>query len=73
MIFLMKSEVKLYEIRIRENYSKSNTVMAKKRKTTLLVKSLKKSFYVFWPPLYMQTTASLLNRSVKGNVVLQKI
>ena len=29
------------------------TVVAKKRKTTLLVKLLTKSFYVFWPPLYV--------------------
>ena len=27
--------------------------MAKKRKTTLLVKLLTKSFYVFWPRLYL--------------------
>ena len=28
------------------------TVVAKKDKTTLLVKLLTKSFYPFWPPLY---------------------
>ena len=31
-----------------------NTVVAKKHKTTLLVKLLIKSFYVFWPPLYIR-------------------
>ena len=30
------------------------TVMAKKRKTTLLVILLTKSFYVIWPPLYVR-------------------
>ena len=34
-----------------------HTVVAKKRKTTLLVKLLTKSFYVFWPRLYIMIRA----------------
>ena len=39
--------------------------MAKKRKTTLLVKLLTKSFYVFWPPLYIVNEFFIRGSKVK--------
>ena len=39
--------------------------MAKIRKTTLLVKLLTKSFYVFWPPLYIVNEFFIRGSKVK--------
>ena len=50
--------------------SNQSTVVAKKDKTTLLVKLLTKSFYPFWPPLYFIGIFKLELQSKKANLQL---